>query len=83
MASSGLLPEHTGATVHFACDVSISSGAEDGAGAGVWIEEGEGFRSKDKAPVGILQLLGAIEEESKLCLGTRAVCAAQSQKTEL
>ena len=47
------------------------------------IEEGEVFRSKDKAPVGILQLLRAIEEESELCLGTGAVCTAQSQKTEL
>ena len=51
-----------------ACDVGVSSGAEYGAGAGVGIEEGEVFRSKYKTPIGILQLLGAIEEERKRTL---------------
>ena len=63
--------------------MSIScSGTEYWTSPGVRIEEGEVFRSKDKTPIGILQLLGAIEEESKLCLGAGAGRTAQSQKTE-
>ena len=69
--------------VHFACDVSIPPGSEDGAGAGVGVEEGEVFWSKDKTPIGILQLLGAIEEESKLCLGTGAVCPVSVSRQNL
>src|SRR5579885_3287767 len=80
-AGRAFAEEHGHALVDGARQVGIGAGAEDRAGAGVGVEQGEVGGGEGEAAARIAQVLGAGEEEGELA--ARYGFAAQRQQAEL
>ena len=68
-----LFPEHACALVQLAGDFRVPSGAEEGAGTGIGVEQREFLNSEHESSLRILKLLRPVQEEGELSLWRWAI----------
>ena len=81
--TSGLLPKNAGTAVHFARDLHLLPGAEDGTSSRVRIEQSEILYRKGKLSLRISELPCLVQEKGKIGFLDYVPTPAQCKEAEL